>query len=212
MNPNQNPDVSSLSFRVSFFWNKYKKQMTKKGPFFIALDILTGLGFFYGLHRFFFGLWPSIEAFCVTKYHKLIVLNALLVTWFSFVNGSFLLLHLWQPKFLDKYRVGKLPWRWNTMTKEEKRNDCVKTCLLTFFNINIVGPLYISLNYMLIPEEYWFKVDVESFPSVSESVFFFIVQFLVFDVAFYFCHRFLHLQFIYKYFHKVTPGTLMASK
>jgi hypothetical protein len=202
---NDKEKADSLSFRISFFWRKYKEQMAKKGPLNLLIDISCALIFFVGLHSLFKWFWPSLEAFCVTKYHELFALNILLAIWNPIVNIFFLVLHLWQPSVLEKYRVGKNPWRWNQMSKEEARKDMIQTLSLTFFNIMIVGPLFISLSILLLTSEKGRpRVDMQSYPNISESILWFAFQWFVFDLTFYINHRILHLPFIYSYLHKVT--------
>jgi len=120
--------------------------------------------------------------------------------WFIFCNMVMWIIYKLESPFFERYKVHDKEWPWKR-NAEEWRKTLKETIMYLFVNQVLIMPLLVLPNY--INNEALFRVDFESLPGLFEvimqTVFFMIVE----DTSFYWIHRFMHMDFIYPYIHKI---------
>jgi methylsterol monooxygenase/4-alpha-methyl-delta7-sterol-4alpha-methyl oxidase len=120
--------------------------------------------------------------------------------WFILVNVIFYFIYKFELSFFERYKITTKAWPWNE--DQEKWKQMLKdTFKLLLLNHLIFLPLLLLPDY--ISNEARVRMDYESLPSCSEviiqTIFFMVME----DFTFYWSHRFLHMDFIYPYVHKI---------
>lgn len=120
--------------------------------------------------------------------------------WFIFSNVVFYFIYTAEWNFFERYKVTDKPWPWKK-NPEEWRKMFIDTLKLLFLNHFICLPILLIPYY--INNESLVRMDYESLPScfevIIQTVFFMVME----DFTFYWSHRFLHMDFIYPYVHKI---------
>lgn len=98
---------------------------------------------------------------------------------------------------MEKYKSNSNPWPWQ-INKPDFIKQFIKTLLGYLFNLVVLNAI---LYYFYNPVSL-VSTDFAHFPSFPLYLFQFIVLVLLEDFFFYLNHRFLHMDFIYKYIHK----------
>lgn len=134
------------------------------------------------------GKFYSIYAFIIHEF------------FFLFANTVMWIIYKLEWNFFERYKVHDKQWPWKS-NPEEWRKLISDTIIMLFVNHVIFLPLTIIPYY--IKNESLVRLDFESLPSsfeiIWQTLFFMIAE----DTTFYWAHRFLHLDFIYPYIHKI---------
>ena len=120
--------------------------------------------------------------------------------WFIFTNIIFYFIYKSELNFFERYKISDKPWPWNK-NPEEWYKTLKDTIKLLLFNQGIMLPLVILPYY--IKNESVVRMDYESLPSCFEVIYQTVIFMILEDATFYWSHRFLHLDFIYPYVHKI---------
>lgn len=120
--------------------------------------------------------------------------------WFIFCNIIMWIIYKLESPFFERYKVHDKEWPWKRNLSEWQKT-IKETILYLFVNHMFFLPLMLLPSY--IKNESFARVDFESLPGhlevIAHTVFFMIVE----DTSFYWGHRFLHMDFIYPYIHKI---------
>jgi sterol desaturase/sphingolipid hydroxylase (fatty acid hydroxylase superfamily) len=115
-------------------------------------------------------------------------------------NLFFLILYKYDFDFFKKYKVNHVNWPWQNENKEEWYTLLKSSIKLVMFNHFVVVPLLLLPNLIINKSPY--RLD-DSFPSYTEYIIEVVFFIICDDFAFYWSHRFLHINSIYPLIHKI---------
>ena len=176
----------------------YEKTRYIRKGYGLIMAILITLGWFLFVPKLVQRIWPyEIENQAITFLLSYTVHEAA----FIIMNFVMWILYNLEWSFIERYKVLDRPWPWNE-DLQKWRSLLKKTIIILFVNQVIILPLLIGSDYYF-SKACAFRTDLESFPSSFEIIWQTIVFMLVEDFFFYWTHRALHWDRIYRYVHKM---------
>eukprot|EP01138_Halocafeteria_seosinensis_P006839 gb/GECG01006993.1/.p1 GENE.gb/GECG01006993.1/~~gb/GECG01006993.1/.p1 ORF type:complete len:371 (+),score=11.57 gb/GECG01006993.1/:1-1113(+) len=123
---------------------------------------------------------------------------------FWIVNGMFTLCYIFQPSWVEYYKMSVKPWPWNGSTKERAEYfELVRKSigLLLLNHFLLVPVLTIGMYPIVQLREHGYSPEFA--PGITEFVYKLIIFILIEDTGFYWVHRALHHKALYPSIHKI---------
>jgi len=194
---NENQNQAEISNYLEEILNYEKNRYVRKG-YGLFFAILICLSWFFILPKTAKYWWPK-EIENEGRFYA-VVLYANHEFWFIFCNFVMWVVYKLESPFFERYKVHDKEWPWKK-NLEEWHKLIKETIFYLFINHVIFLPLFLIPYYY--KNEAISRIDYQTLPGsfevIIQTVFFMIVE----DASFYWFHRFLHMDFIYPYIHKL---------
>ena len=178
-----------------------KEQILKKGKMlpdrrYKKLNIFLLFLYNYLWHLFFVKTWPYLIKKYKTKTDLIkMITTPILIMAFIIPYIFYTILYIKKIPFFEKYKVNSEKWPWEK-NKKIFKSKIKKTIILISINL-LIGTIFTTFLNQIT------NISILEMPSFLTHMIQFFLCGITTSFFFYWSHRFLHLNFIYKKIHKI---------